>query len=210
MFTTLTLAMVLFASTNLDDIFVLVGFFADVRFRTREIVIGQYLGIVILVAVSVAASLFSSILPRPYIGLLAIIPIGIGVKSLLDVVRSGAGKHTGSAIKRSGKGLKQVVTVAGITIANGGDNLGIYTPTFAIQSKMGLTVFALVFAVMTGVWCLFARWIVNHPKLGIPIRRYGHIAASAVLIALGVMVMVQAHSLGLLQDLARYIMLRLT
>lgn len=49
MFTTLTFAIVLFASTNLDDIFALVGFFADARFGSREILIGQYLGIGVLV-----------------------------------------------------------------------------------------------------------------------------------------------------------------
>ncbi len=32
-------------STNVDDIFVLIGFFADPKFRARDIVIGQYAGI---------------------------------------------------------------------------------------------------------------------------------------------------------------------
>jgi hypothetical protein len=45
MLVTLALAIALFASTNIDDIFVLVGFFADARFRVRDILIGQYLGI---------------------------------------------------------------------------------------------------------------------------------------------------------------------
>src|ERR1700744_5750505 len=98
---TLALAVVLFASTNLDDIFVLVGFFADARFRGREIVIGQYLGIAVLVVMSVAASLFSSFLPKPYIGLLAIIPIGIGVKSLFDVARNGYDRQPGTEVMRS-------------------------------------------------------------------------------------------------------------
>ena len=50
------LAVVLFASTNVDDLFVLVGFLADPRYETRQVVFGQYLGVATLVAVSLAAS----------------------------------------------------------------------------------------------------------------------------------------------------------
>ena len=56
-FALLGLAIALFASTNVDDVFVLVGFFADPKFRARDIVIGQYTGITALFGVSVVASL---------------------------------------------------------------------------------------------------------------------------------------------------------
>jgi len=35
------LAIVVFVSTNLDDVFVLIGFFADENFRARDVVVGQ-------------------------------------------------------------------------------------------------------------------------------------------------------------------------
>ena len=189
---TLTLALVLFASTNLDDFFVLVDFSPMCVLGIAKYQLASIWASELLVVVSVAPSLFTSAFAIPYIGLLTIIPISIGVKNLVYVARDGAYKQSGFAVKRSGKSLKQVVAVSGVTIANGGDNLGIYTPAFATQSRMGLAVFALVFAVMTGVWCLFARWIVSHPRLEMPIRRYGHISASLVLITLGVMVIIQA------------------
>jgi cadmium resistance protein CadD (predicted permease) len=40
--TLLGLGIVLFASTNFDDIFLLIGFFAYPRFRARNVAIGQY------------------------------------------------------------------------------------------------------------------------------------------------------------------------
>ena len=49
----LGIAVVLFAWTNLDDLLVLLGFFSDPRFRPRHVVIGQYVGIVVLYGVSV-------------------------------------------------------------------------------------------------------------------------------------------------------------
>ena len=39
------MAIVLFASTNVDDVFVIVGFLAEKRILTRDIVLGQYVGL---------------------------------------------------------------------------------------------------------------------------------------------------------------------
>ena len=44
----LGLAIIVFASTNVDDIFVLLGFFSDRKFRPRQGAIGQYLGIIMI------------------------------------------------------------------------------------------------------------------------------------------------------------------
>jgi len=83
-------------------------------------------------------------------------------------------------------------------MANGGDNIGIYTPSFAIRSANEIAVIALIFAVMTALWCFLAHAMVNHPKLGSPIRRYGHRMAPVVLVALGVLILYQAGSFGML------------
>jgi cadmium resistance protein CadD (predicted permease) len=44
LWSTTGLAVLLFASTNVDDIFVLIAFFSDRAFRAREVVAGQLLG----------------------------------------------------------------------------------------------------------------------------------------------------------------------
>ena len=89
-------------------------------------------------------------------------------------------------------------TVALVTIANGGDNIGVYTPTFAIRSGHEVAMIALIFAGMTALWCFIAHSIVNHPKLGSPIRRYGHRVAPIVLIGLGFLILFQSGSVKLL------------
>jgi cadmium resistance protein CadD (predicted permease) len=86
-----------------------------------------------------------------------------------------------------------------VTIANGGDNIGIYTPLFATRSGADIAVIGVVFAVLTATWCLVARWMVEHPLLGAPIRRYGHRVVPFVLIALGVLVLYEAGSFALLR-----------
>lgn len=69
------IAVVLFVSTNVDDVFVLLGFFSDPKFRPRQVVAGQYAGILALFSVSVAASLLSLVVPPAYIGLLGVAPV---------------------------------------------------------------------------------------------------------------------------------------
>jgi len=194
----LGLAIVLFASTNIDDVFVLLGFFSDPKFRARDIVIGQYAGIATLFGVSVASSLLSLVVPRAYIGLLGIAPILIGAKKLIELSRERDGTKKGLEYSHHAGVCGRTATVALVTMANGGDNIGIYTPSFAIRSGYEIAVIALVFAVMTAFWCFLAHWMVNHPKLGAPIRRYGHRVAPVVLIGLGILIIYEAGSLQML------------
>ena len=191
------MAVVLFASTNVDDIFILVGFFADPKFRTRNIVLGQFAGIVTLFCASAAASLLSLKIPYAYIGLLGVFPILIGAKDLFNLYRK-RGKtekdleHSPNA-ERNGR----ATTVAMVTMANGGDNIAIYTPLFAIRSASEMTAIAFVFVGMTALWCFIARALVNHPKLGSPIRRYGQLLSPFVLIGLGALILYQSGSFEL-------------
>ena len=190
-------AIVLFASTNVDDVFVLVGFFSDKRFRARDTVLGQYVGITALFIASVAASLLSLVIPLPYIGLLGVIPIWIGGKKLLELYQR-RDRTEDTLEHHSDANTNGVATVALMTVANGGDNIGVYTPSFATRSAHEIVIIALVFAVMTALWCFVAHGIVNHPKLGSPIRLYGHRITPVVLVGLGILILYQAGSFGLL------------
>ena len=196
----LGLAIALFASTNVDDIFGLVGFFADPKFRPKDIVIGQYAGITALFVFSLLGALLALVISRAYIGLFGIVAIGLGAKRLFDSYRiqvtenperPDTGKHT------------RMETVALFTLANGADNIGIYMPAFAIRSPFEIGMFAVIFAVMTGLWCFSAHWIVHHPTFGKPSRIYGHRVAPLVLIGIGASIMYEAGSFGLLLRVLR-------
>lgn len=65
-----------FAATNLDDLVILMLFFAQGdRLRRRDIVSSQYLGFGLLVLASLPGFFGSLILPRLWIGLLGIMPV---------------------------------------------------------------------------------------------------------------------------------------
>lgn len=119
---TIVAALGLFAVTNIDDVFVLLGFFADPRFSSRQVAAGQYLGIVGLVVTSVLASLVFLVLVPEYVGLLGFLPILIGLKKLHEL---GDGDQQELSEPHAFGGLGNVFAVATVTIANGGDNIGI-------------------------------------------------------------------------------------
>ena len=197
-FALLGLAVALFASTNVDDLLVLVGFFADPALRARNIVTGQYTGLSILFGVSVIASLLSLVIPAEYVGLLGFAPILIGIKKLLSLRHNQDQPGAGSTLQHKSSGFGQIAGVALVTIANGGDNIAIYMPSFAVHSGYEIAAIAIVFALMTALWCLLAHSMVSHPTLGAPIRRYAHVIAPVILIGLGVAIIYKARSIELL------------
>lgn len=193
--------MVLFATTNVDDVFVLIGFFSDPKFHPRQIVIGQYIGIAALYGVSVLASLLSLVVPTAYIGLLGLAPIYLGVRGLYSIWgrddndEDALDGHRKAATSSTGN----ILTVATVTIANGGDNISIYTPLFATRPASDIAVIGLAFAVLTALWCLAGHWLVQHPASGAPIRRYGRRVVPFVMIGLGLFILYEADTFGLLQ-----------
>jgi cadmium resistance protein CadD (predicted permease) len=191
---TVALAVILFTSSNIDDIFVLLSFYADPRFGARQVVLGQYLGMAVLVAASTLASLLSWVLPMAYVGLLGLLPIGIGLRRLVAL-----NDQSDSNEQRSRGRFGQTLTVTAVTIANGGDNIGIYTPVFATHSVTAIVVITVVFVLMVAVWLMFAHWLVNHPALRTPIRRFAHVGTPFVLIGIGVFVLYDSGSISLLR-----------
>lgn len=191
------LSIAIFASTNIDDIFVLIAFFTDRQFRLHQIVLGQYIGIAALFLFSVVASLVSLVLPGDVVGLMGILPIAIGIMRFIAYVRGGGTDDAPVGTSAA------VLAVAAATIANGGDNIAVYTPAFAGRPAVELATIALCFAVLTAVWLVFANWLVNHPQLGAPIRRFGQPVVPFVLMAIGLMVLNDAGSFALLLRIVR-------
>ena len=194
----LILGITLFAATNIDDTFVLLGFFADPKYRAHRVVIGQYLGIATLVAISLLAALIALVIPPAYVGLLGLLPIAIGARKLIDLWGGRDRKEEELERHPASAARGQVLAVAAVTIANGGDNIGVYTPVFAVRSGIETAVIIAVFVLMTAMWCAIAHWLVHHRTIGAPIRKYGHLILPPLLIGLGLSVLLEAGSFALL------------
>lgn len=193
------IAIVVFASTNIDDVLLLSAFFADPRLKTRAVVIGQFAGIGTLVAASAVAALAAIAVPEGWVAFLGFVPLGLGIHKVWQL-RQGAGLNedlaNASELRHRGKSLErrahsQVLSVMGVTIANGGDNLSVYIPLFANDLRL-IPAYAAVFAIMTGVWCAMGYALVNNPVAGKQVRRYGHVALPFVLVGLGLYILSDA------------------
>ena len=62
-----------FVTTNIDDIFVLMLFFSSSKFHKFQVVVGQYLGIGLLVVIGALGSLLALVIAQQIIGLLGIL-----------------------------------------------------------------------------------------------------------------------------------------
>lgn len=189
-----------FTATNLDDILILLLFFSQVNavFRKRHIVIGQYLGFSALVLASLPSFFGSLLLPRPYIGLLGILPIAIGFSRLFDFEDDSAAE---SEIKTSenpwfaGFLSPQTYSVAAVTFANGGDNIGIYIPLFASCTVERLGIILGTFFVLVGIWCYAAYRLTRVPAIADTLTHYGNNLIPFVLIGLGVLILIDSRTL---------------
>lgn len=175
-----------FALTNIDDLIVLVSFFANPAYKTEQIVAGQFLGIGLLICVSLAGALIAQTIPMIDVGLLGLLPICIGIKSL---IYDGATQSGENAFLR---GNSKIVTVMLVTVANGADNLSLYIPLFAVHNSEEIALFVLVFAAMTALWCRAGFVLVRTYPLAVPVQRWGARLLPYVLIALGAYVLTKA------------------
>ena len=161
---------------------------------------GQLAGLGALYAAAVVLSLVALVIPPAWIGLLGLLPIAIGLKELWELRQPDEPEDDEAAGSSGTRGRGNVLTVAAMTVANGGDNLSIYTPVFATRSGLDVSLIGLVFAAMTLAWVGAAFWLKRHRTLGAPIRRYGDRVTPIVLIGLGAWILHEAGSVALVRS----------
>jgi cadmium resistance protein CadD (predicted permease) len=185
-----------FASTNIDDIFILTLFYGNQRFKEKEIIAGQLLGIGALIVTSLVASLIGLFVPAPYIGLLGLFPIYLGVQALWSLLGKDRLTESEPGAGKVNNQYGNVLTVAGVTFANGGDNIAIYVPMFTTLTWAHKLTMVGIFLGMTLVWCLLAKYLTRHPLIAKTIDKYGHLITPFVLILLGVYILYESGSFG--------------
>jgi cadmium resistance transport/sequestration family protein len=184
---TVLAAVAMFAGTNVDDIVVLTVLFVASstggRPRPSQIVAGQYLGFSALVAISVIAALGLVIVPDDWVGLLGLLPLALGVRGLI-VNRHG---HEVSGPVPAG-----LFGVAGITIANGADNISVYTPVFRTLEPAQTAVTIAVFMVCVGLWCVAGRLLGTHKKVTETLEKVEHWLVPMVFTVLGAVILIES------------------
>src|SRR5258708_14128897 len=186
-----------FAATNIDDIFILTFFFGDKRYKTSSVYFGQYLGIIVLIGVSVMGSLIGNFVDSKYIGLLGLFPIYLALRQIIRLIR---GENDDERLEREEKSISTtgILSVATVTIANGGDNIGTYVPLFATLTTFDKSIMIALFLIMTFTWLITAKYLTTHPLMAKAISKYGHIITPIVLTLLGLFILKENGSFSLL------------
>lgn len=188
----------LFLATNIDDIIVLSLFFArgaGQRGTTARILVGQYLGFAAILAASVLVALGAgAFLPTEVIPYFGLIPLGLGLWAAWQAVRRRGTDD--DDMKLEGKKVG-VWTVAGVTFANGGDNIGVYVPVFLNVGPAATLAYCIVFLALVAVLVSLAKFITTRKPIAELLERWEHILFPIVLIGLGVFILISGGAFGL-------------
>lgn len=182
-----------FVATNVDDSLIMVLFFSDRRYRIRHVFAGQAFGIGLLVLISLVVALAATAVPGRWVGLLGILPVVIGVREI--IARRKGNEDTSpdlnSNFAPNRTGQRRAATVAGVTLANGGDNIGVYAPLFAARPLPETALLVVVFAVMLAVWLFAALYLARRSAVAGPLQRAGRAIFPYALIAIGLAIMAE-------------------
>jgi cadmium resistance transport/sequestration family protein len=184
-----------FISTNIDDIFLLMLFFANKGNKTQHVVVGQYIGIISLIVISLIGSLADLLFDEKYIGLLGFIPVMLGIRG---IVTSSKARSEEDNLKLPAKKRQSILAIASVTFANGADNIGIYVPLFSTISTAEKVIIVVIFLLMTALWCAIGKYISKHPLIARSLDTYGHIVTAITLIGLGIFIIIETKAYQLL------------
>jgi cadmium resistance protein CadD (predicted permease) len=214
---TLLIAISVAFATTFDDNLYLTAFFGKVNhsFRPKHIIIGEFVGFTTLVMASLPGFFGGLVLPEAWVGLLGILPITIGISHLMsreeeeDNVQAVSVNFRHSVKPKRHKRsfiatLKdpQTYRVSAVTIANGGNNIGIYVPLFASSNVPSLAVILCVCYSAIGMWCFLSYNLTRNPVMASVMTRYGRKVFPFVLIYLGLSIMFKSGTYQLLPNLA--------
>lgn len=204
-------------ATTFDDNLYLAMFFSRTnhRFRPLHIVVGEYLGFSLLIGISLSGFLIGRVVDSAWLGLLGLLPISIGVNTLLARQSSRESSSTGP-MSHSGRDRGRDLThscpgeprsrpltlwralvdrrtyqVTAVSVANGGNNIAIYIPLFASCSLPRLGVILLVCYAAIGLWCFNSWCLIRQPQTAVLMSRTIARIVPFVLIALGLSILMR-------------------
>jgi cadmium resistance protein CadD (predicted permease) len=199
----------LFAVTNIDDIVILALFFGQAvgRGGVLRVVVGQYLGFAAILAAAILGALGAGLLPETVIPYLGLLPLALGLRAAWTAWREHRTRDsdtTAPATHDEDRGRSEpaasgpsMLAVAAVTLANGGDNIGVYVPVFTTTSTGGLLTYVLVFLILVALWCVAGHFFASRPIVARALSRWGHILLPIVLIGIGLIILIDGHAFGL-------------
>ena len=187
-----------FAVTNVDDLFVLVTFFAEATSSTTmtpfKIAIGQYIGFTLITVISLIGFAVAQAIPSEPIGFLGLVPILLGIWRGLDIFimkqEEGQGEAEGEGSRAAA--AKSIFKVSSITVMNGGDNIGTYIPLFSQTEGAETAIYIVIYYILLGVLLFLAFMILKQKQILRMAERYMDKLIPLLYIGLGAYILVKS------------------
>ena len=177
-----------YLATNLDNFLLLVSMLAQYRDQASAVFAGYFSAMLVLLVGGFLIGEAADTAPIEYIGLLGLIPVGLGVYGLWQLLGGNADNDDNEPVTRAAWRaifLAVLLTQAG----NGGDTLVTFGVLFADSNPAADTLIVLTLAVTAVAVAWLANYALNHPQLSRLIKRYAHRVAPFVLIGVGAYVL---------------------
>ena len=130
-------------------------------------------------------------IPQDWIvGLLGLIPIYLGIRVAMGAEEEAEEEEVVEKLECRGSN-RLFWAVALITIASGGDNLGIYIPYFTSLSVSEIVLVLVVFAVSIAILCYISYRLANISFVADTLEKYERIIVPIVFIGLGIFIMLE-------------------
>lgn len=189
LFEIVAIAVGAFAATNIDDFVLLTILFIDSQtggLRRGYIVAGQYLGFAVLLATSGAVAAGLVVVPTGWLGLLGLLPLSVSVRGFLNIARQRVDDRGKPVASNS------LLSVAAVTVANGGDNLAVYVLMFHKQPPVENVITMAVFALSLAVWCVGAALMSTRTQVVSVMIRAQQWLVPAVYLVIGTVILVSS------------------
>lgn len=176
-------AAVAFVSTSADNLAAMIAMLATRELRPHRVAAGYLSASWLIDAAAWGASKLVEALPPPYLGLLGIVPLGLGVQRALALrrpapQRAGPFPITGGAF-----------TAGIVTLAQGADNSLVYASLFSDTANRLDPYLFTTLAVCATLWCALAWYVAKHSPIAGIVRGAMRIVLPFLLTAIGVYIL---------------------
>ncbi|MDW8799339.1 CadD family cadmium resistance transporter [Staphylococcus pseudoxylosus] len=203
MLQTIITAIILYTATAVDLLVILLIFFAraNTKKEYRDIYIGQYVGSLSLILISLFLAFVLNYVPEKWIlGLLGLIPIYLGIRVAISGDCEGEER---AKRELNEKGLSKLVgMVALVTIAScGADNVGLFVPYFVTLNTVELITTLIIFIILILVLVFSAQLLSKIPGIGEVIERFNRWIMAVIYIGLGLFIIIENETIQTIYNL---------
>ena len=178
-----------FASTNLDNLLLLVGWRLGRTVSGLELFTGYLLGMLGVLLLAILIGLIGYLFPLEYLGYLGIVPMLLGLRLLAQQFRTTLEKASPASRPSQGASAAGVLALASTQLSNGVDTVLVFAPLLADSRLIFDAQIAGLFLLLMLLWFGLAQLLSAHAARLPAIERLGAWLAPLVMIGVGLYIL---------------------